>query len=78
MSEEGRGVPVKAISPLLLLTSSPLFQAFQALLHTTSRCSIAMYELGRVLFGHMIRASQMSQAMSVAYWLVVQQMSMER
>lgn len=58
MSEEGRGVPVKVISPLVADQSEMRRSIVPGLLRSIAYnlahgvSNIAMYELGRVLFGH--------------------------
>lgn len=58
MSEEGRGVPVKVISPLVADQSEMRRSIVPGLLRSIAYnlahgvFNIAMYELGRVLFGH--------------------------
>ena len=58
MSEEGRGVPVKVISPLVANQSEMRRSIVPGLLRSIAYnlahgvSNIAMYELGRVLFGH--------------------------
>ena len=58
MSEEGRGIPVKVISPLVADQSEMRRSIVPGLLRSIAYnlahgvFNIAMYELGRVLFGH--------------------------